>query len=536
MTRRAPGLPAGFGAKLKALIRSGHPPREAMKLAWRGLGRIVNPAPRRPSRAMFCAERVAAPARFAAGSFRTVKVGAHRITVGCPRGHFHGGRCAVGTQTQRILHPAGERGTCPVPGRELENRATSRAQLDAGTVNLEASDEVSALVIGAGGIKPSPGLRGEFRDVPMRFKRKRGRPLDELAQEIAEAQGRDAKDVQDKILEALKRRGRMFGEQARASRSGPPAGVDVPREDWRRMTDAERVATVEFFRAGSAAPGAGAVHRPRVRVEADRFLLGLRSPWKGRVSTVNAPASERRCTRCGTPTIYTSGLCRYCQDEAKKKNVPAMNPPLKAIVEDIYEGKSQVPTVRHIFYGATAARARAVRRAHARSDRFFAAAIRGASYLGIPLTARIVAQPNPLTRAEAGRLIKAARTAGQLGRRRRPPALTAPELRDPAAVAAARAYDLGRHDAYLGVDRAFGPARRRRKPARGRPQYRALGFRRALRNPPQGAVEIYGRVLEIKGQKGRRSRYAGQRFAHRFTHGGPILGLPGGQLLVAGGR
>jgi hypothetical protein len=524
--RRAPKLPAGFGAKLKALIHAGHAPRVAMKLAWRSLGKRVDPfrpgdpksqaeldrmarrdADRRAERerkrnprithAKFCPERVAPPSRFDSRSFRMVKSRGHFVTVGCPKGHFHRGRCDVGTQAQRILHPASERDTCALPGRARKNRATPRESLDVGTVNLEASDEVSALVIGAGGLRPSPGLRGEFREVPIRFKRRTGKPLDELAQEIAEAQGRHPKEVQDKILEALKRRARVFGEHERASTRRPPAGVDVPAEEWRRMSDAERSATVELFRAGTEAPGAGGMHRPRVRVQADQFILGLHSPWKGRISSVNPPA---------------------------------------AIVEDIFEGSDKTPTLRHVFFGKTLAEARAVRLAHAKSDRFLAAAIHGASFRGIPLRAEIL---NPLTRAETGRVLKRARRDAQLSRRGRPPSLSAGEMqRDPCAAAAHKGFWLGRADALLGVGRELGVYRRRRGGRWGtRIGGAGLGPHRILkRNPPRGAVQVYGRVLEIKAQKGRRSRYAGERFVHRFHQGGPILGLPGGELLIAGAK
>jgi len=551
MARRAPKLPAGFGAKLKALIAAGHAPREAMKLAWRNVTVPARNAAR-ASGARFCPERVAPPSRFAPGSFRTVKVKGHRVTVGCPKGHFKAGRCQVGTQAQRILHPAGERGACPLPGRELKkNRATPRELLDVGTVNLEASDEVSALVIGAGGLRPSPGLRGEFREVPIRFKRRTGKPLDELAQEIAEAQGRHPKEVQDKILGALKRRARVFGEHERASTKRPPAGVDVPAEDWRLMSDSERRATVELFRAGTPTPGAGGVHRPRVRVQADQFTLGLHSPWKGRVSRVNPPAPERKCRKCGAPTIYTSGVCRWCQEAEKKKNPAAGNPIHTAIVEDIYEGASRYPVVRHVFYGRTAKEARAVRLAHARADKFLAAAIRGTSYRGIQVRASFPAPElgaqtfpyafaNPLTRVETGRVLKRARRDAQLSRRGRPPSLSAGEMqRDPCAAAAHKGFWLGRSDALLGVARDVGVYRRRRRGGRWGTRIggAGLGPHRILkRNPPRGSVEVYGHVLEIKAQKGRRSRYAGERFVHRFRQGGPIFGLPGGELLIAGAK
>jgi len=68
------------------------------------------------SRARFAHQRLADPRQFDPRSFRTV-VGArgHRLVVGCPRGHWHGGACRVGTRAQALLHPQRERNPegCP---------------------------------------------------------------------------------------------------------------------------------------------------------------------------------------------------------------------------------------------------------------------------------------------------------------------------------------------------------------------------------------------------------------------------------------
>lgn len=82
----------------------------------------VNPRRRRPSRAIYCPERLESPGRFDPRSFRTVQTDGHLVTIGCPRGQYdaRAGRCRVGTRAQRILHPPGER-ACPLPGREVRN-------------------------------------------------------------------------------------------------------------------------------------------------------------------------------------------------------------------------------------------------------------------------------------------------------------------------------------------------------------------------------------------------------------------------------
>lgn len=54
---------------------------------------------------------------------------------------------------------------------------------------------------------------------------------------------------------------------------------------------------------------------------------------------------------------------------------------MKEIVIDIYEGSEKI--LRHTFYGKNFADALAVVTAHQKSDEFFDAAMRGASYKGI---------------------------------------------------------------------------------------------------------------------------------------------------------
>jgi len=55
--------------------------------------------------AHFCRERQVSPSKCAKGSTRTVKRGAARIVVCCPKGKFRRGRCTVGMHAQSILRP-----------------------------------------------------------------------------------------------------------------------------------------------------------------------------------------------------------------------------------------------------------------------------------------------------------------------------------------------------------------------------------------------------------------------------------------------
>ena len=70
-------------------------------------------------------ERLRSPEEFHKGTLRTVKVGDHRIIVGCPKRKdrkkveiIEGMRCPVGTEAQAILHPL----TCKKALRKLKKQ------------------------------------------------------------------------------------------------------------------------------------------------------------------------------------------------------------------------------------------------------------------------------------------------------------------------------------------------------------------------------------------------------------------------------
>ncbi len=49
---------------------------------------------------------------------------------------------------------------------------------------------------------------------------------------------------------------------------------------------------------------------------------------------------------------------------------------------------------------------------------------------------------------------------------------------------------------------------------------------------PKGAVEIYGKILEIRAQKGPGSLWPGKWFKHPFTSVAKVYGLPDGSILI----
>lgn len=55
--------------------------------------------------------------------------------------------------------------------------------------------------------------------------------------------------------------------------------------------------------------------------------------------------------------------------------------------------------------------------------------------------------------------------------------------------------------------------------------------RRQLRNNPD-ATEIYDRITSIEAKKGKGSLWPGEHFRHDFKHGGRIIGLANGDLLI----
>lgn len=81
-------------------------------------------------RSVYCHERIVDPKKFDKRSFRVVQSGFHKITIGCPKGHYDSKRkiCKIGTRIQKILHPEGE-GKCPVGGKALKHNPAIKAQL-----------------------------------------------------------------------------------------------------------------------------------------------------------------------------------------------------------------------------------------------------------------------------------------------------------------------------------------------------------------------------------------------------------------------
>jgi len=54
------------------------------------------------------------------------------------------------------------------------------------------------------------------------------------------------------------------------------------------------------------------------------------------------------------------------------------------------------------------------------------------------------------------------------------------------------------------------------------------------KNPPPGAIEIYGKIIAIEAQKGLNSTFPKENFRHEFKPGSKIFGLPDGSILIKG--
>lgn len=98
----------------------------------------------RPTRSRFVHETIKRKGAFDPRSFRTVPQDSHRITFGCPKGYYSPstGRCKIGVEVQKILHPIEEtalwknpRGcpfSNPVSARKLLREASELYETGAG--------------------------------------------------------------------------------------------------------------------------------------------------------------------------------------------------------------------------------------------------------------------------------------------------------------------------------------------------------------------------------------------------------------------
>lgn len=67
----------------------------------------------------------------------------------------------------------------------------------------------------------------------------------------------------------------------------------------------------------------------------------------------------------------------------------------------------------------------------------------------------------------------------------------------------------------------------------------ATSLARPLKSNPKPTREskvVYDKVLAIEARKGRKSNWPGENFRHDFKHGGKIVGLPSGDLLIKRGK
>ncbi len=129
---------------------------------------------------------------------------------------------------------------------------------------------------------------------------------------------------------------------------------------------------------------------------------------------------------------------------------------------------------------------------------------------------------NPLTRKEAGSIIRAALSASRSARKGgRSPRRGTDSARD---------YFMGRRDALVDVAYGFGPQRMKRVRRVGK--FAARRNPIAVYNPPPGRL-IYGRVLGVEAQK-TNGTYRGKRFRHSFERDSRVAAyaMPDGSVLL----
>lgn len=112
------------------------------------------------------------------------------------------------------------------------------AQIDYGTVNLRDTDEVRAFIKGVGGVRPG----ADYPDLPFFFKNRSGRPIDEIVQEIANAQGKPVKLVERQLTDTLMRyQSLREAKKAQRGSAPPPTATGKPptMQAWEEQVRAD---------------------------------------------------------------------------------------------------------------------------------------------------------------------------------------------------------------------------------------------------------------------------------------------------------
>ena len=126
------------------------------------------------------------------------------------------------------------------------------SEIDAGTVDLSDPDEVYAYIRGVGRIRPGP----DVPEAPWFFKNRQGKAFDELVQEIADAQHKPVKAVENQLANTLLRYQtlRAAKRAGRAEPVAPPSETPPTMEGWERMSEGERTAHLPSWLQGVTPP------------------------------------------------------------------------------------------------------------------------------------------------------------------------------------------------------------------------------------------------------------------------------------------
>ena len=126
------------------------------------------------------------------------------------------------------------------------------SEIDAGTVNLSDPDEVYAYIRGVGRIRPGP----DVPEAPWFFKSRQGKAFDELVQEIADAQRKPVKAVENQLANTLMRYQtlRAAKRAERVAPAAPPSEAPPTIEGWERMSESERTAHLPSWLRGVTPP------------------------------------------------------------------------------------------------------------------------------------------------------------------------------------------------------------------------------------------------------------------------------------------
>jgi len=219
----------------------------------------------------------------------------------------------------------------PIPGsakeakmiekeKEIQVDAIAQELANEANVSLEQNKELMREILSYGGIAPHRGgfLREEYNELPGKYKRKNGIPLDELAQEM----GTDETKITDEIYKA-----ESTFAYLKSLRGGKTAkrfkAEDFINDAWDRLD------------TGKGFMGISSTKKPQyITTKSFDYLdkLGKVTAWEGKQPVVGFPAETYRYY----PKYWKPALIEDFEKQLKSYTI---NPPVPGSVKDVRNKK-----------------------------------------------------------------------------------------------------------------------------------------------------------------------------------------------------